>query len=130
MPAKKILTEKAPAPIGPYSQAILVEGKFIYTAGQIPIDPATNAIVEGDIKIQTRQSIKNIEQILIAGGSSLKSVFKTTVFLKDMNEFGAMNEVYAEFFSATAPARSTVQVARLPKDAKVEIEAVALVERS
>ena len=130
MPAKKVLTDKAPAPIGPYSQAMLVEGKFIYTAGQIPIDPASNAIVEGDIKAQTRQSIKNVEQILIAGGSSLKSVFKTTVFLKDMNEFAAMNEVYAEFFSGTAPARSTVQVARLPKDAKVEIEAVALVEHS
>ena len=130
MPAKKILTEKAPAPIGPYSQAMVVEGKFIYTAGQIPIDPATNAVVEGDIKAQTRQSIKNVEQILIAGGASLKSVFKTTVFLKDMNEFAAMNEVYAEFFSGTAPARSTVQVARLPRDAKVEIEAVALVERS
>jgi 2-iminobutanoate/2-iminopropanoate deaminase len=129
MPAKKILTEKAPAPIGPYSQAILVEEKFIYTAGQIAIDPATNAMTAGDIKAQTRQAIKNVEQILIAGGSSLKSVFKTTVFLKNMNEFGAMNEVYAEFFSATAPARSTVEVARLPKDAKVEIEAVALVER-
>jgi 2-iminobutanoate/2-iminopropanoate deaminase len=125
----KILTGEAPAPIGPYSQAILVDKKFIYTAGQIAIDPATSAIVPGDIKDQTRQAIKNLEQILIAGKSSLKSVFKTTVFLKDMNEFGAMNEVYSEFFSATAPARSTVEVARLPRDAKVEIEAVALVER-
>jgi 2-iminobutanoate/2-iminopropanoate deaminase len=129
MSATKILTDKAPAPIGPYSQAILVDKKFIYTAGQIAIDPATSAIVPGDIKDQTRQAIKNLEQILIAGKSSLKSVFKTTVFLKDMNEFGAMNEVYSEFFSATAPARSTVEVARLPRDAKVEIEAVALVER-
>ena len=125
----KILTDKAPAPIGPYSQAILVDGKFIYTAGQIAIDPATSAIVSGDIKDQTRQAIKNVEQILLAGGSSLNSVFKTTVFLKDINEFGAMNEVYSEFFSGTAPARSTVEVARLPRDARVEIEAVALVER-
>ncbi|HTP12451.1 MAG TPA: RidA family protein [Bacteroidota bacterium] len=125
----KILTDKAPAPIGPYSQAIVVEGKFLYTAGQIAIDPATGTIVSGDIKDQTRQVIRNVEQILMSGGSSLKSVFKTTVFLKDMAEFGAMNEVYAEFFSATAPARSTVEVARLPRDARVEIEAIALVER-
>jgi len=125
----KILTDKAPAPIGPYSQAIVVEGKFLYTAGQIAIDPATGTIVSGDIKDQTRQVIRNVEQILMSGGSSLKSVFKTTVFLKDMGEFGAMNEVYAEFFSATAPARSTVEVARLPRDARVEIEAIALVER-
>jgi 2-iminobutanoate/2-iminopropanoate deaminase len=129
MPTKKILTETAPAPIGPYSQAVLVDGKFLYTAGQIALDPKTASLVSGDIKAQTRQVIKNVEQVLLAGGASLKSVFKTTVFLKDMNEFGAMNEVYAEFFSATAPARSTVEVARLPKDAKVEIEAVALVER-
>ena len=129
MPNKKILTDRAPAPIGPYSQAILVEGKFLYTAGQIALDPKSGALVAGDIKAQTRQAIKNVEQVLIAGGSSLKSVFKTTVFMKDMNEFAAMNEVYGEFFSAAAPARSTVEVARLPKDAKVEIEAVALVER-
>ena len=129
MPTKKILTENAPAPIGPYSQAILVDGKFLYTAGQIALDPKTGSLVSGDVKAQTRQVIKNIEQVLLAGGASLKSVFKTTVFLKDMNEFGAMNEVYSEFFSATAPARSTVEVARLPKDAKVEIEAIALVER-
>ncbi len=129
MPTKKLLTNKAPAPIGPYSQAILVDKKYIYTAGQVAIDPATGALVPGDIKDQTRQAIKNLEQILKTGKSSLKSVFKTTVFIKDMNEFAAMNEVYSEFFSATAPARSTVEVARLPKDARVEIEAVALVER-
>jgi len=127
MALKKILTDKAPAPIGPYSQAILVEGK-IYTAGQIAIDPATNKLVEGDIKAQTRQVCKNLETILRAAGSSLGSVFKTTVFLKDMNEFSAMNEVYGEFFGQSAPARSTVEVARLPKDVKVEIEAVAVVE--
>lgn len=129
MPIKKILTQHAPAPIGPYSQAILVDGKHIYTAGQIALDPKTGSLVPGDIKAQTRQVIKNVEQVLVAGGASLNTVFKTTVFLKDMNEFGAMNEVYSEFFAATAPARSTVEVARLPKDAKVEIEAVALVER-
>jgi len=129
MPSKKILTKNAPAPIGPYSQAMLVDGKFLYTAGQIAIDPNTGSLVPGDIKAQTRQVIKNVEQVLLAGGSSLTSVFKTTVFLKDMNEFNAMNEVYGEFFSAIAPARSTVEVARLPRDAKVEIEAVALVEK-
>jgi 2-iminobutanoate/2-iminopropanoate deaminase len=129
MPTKKILTEHAPAPIGPYSQAILVDGKYLYTAGQIALDPTTGSLVPGDVKAQTRQVIKNVEQVLLAGGASLKAVFKTTVFLKDMNEFAAMNEVYAEFFSVTSPARSTVEVARLPKDAKVEIEAVALVER-
>lgn len=128
MALQKIFTDKAPAPIGPYSQAILVDGKFLYTAGQVAIDPATNQLMEGDIKVQTRQVLKNVEAILKAGGTSLKSVIKTTVFLKDMNEFAAMNEVYAEFFSESKPARSTVEVARLPKDVKVEIEAIALVE--
>lgn len=127
MPVKRILTDKAPAPIGPYSQAVAVDGKFLYTAGQVAIDPATGNVVEGDIKVQTRQVLKNLEAILKAGGSSLKSVVKTTVFLKDMNEFGSMNEVYGEFFSVSAPARSTVQVSRLPKDVKVEIEAIALI---
>ena len=128
MPLQKILTQKAPAPIGPYSQAIVVNGMFLYTAGQIPLDPSTNALVEGDIKAQTRQVLKNLEEILRAGGASLASVVKTTVFLKDMNDFAAMNEVYAEAFGGSAPARSAVEVARLPKDVKVEIEAVALVE--
>ncbi len=129
MELKKILTKQGPAPIGPYSQAVAVNGMFLYTAGQVAIDPATNAVVEGDIKTQTRQALKNVEAILRAGGSSLKSVFKTTVFLKDMGEFAAMNEVYAEFFSESAPARSTVEVARLPKDVKVEIEAIALIQQ-
>ncbi len=129
MTLKKILTPNAPSPIGPYSQAIAVEGKFVYTAGQIAIDPATNALLEGDIKAQTRQVMKNLEAILVAGGASLKSVFKTTVFLKDMGEFTAMNEVYGEYFSESAPARSTVEVARLPKDVKVEIEAIALIQQ-
>jgi 2-iminobutanoate/2-iminopropanoate deaminase len=128
MSLKKIYTDKAPKPIGPYSQAIVVDGRFIYTAGQVAIDPATNQPVEGDIKTQTRQVLKNIEQVLRAAGSSMNSVFKTTVFLKDFNDFAAMNEVYAEFFSHSAPARSTVEVARLPRDMKVEIEAVAHIE--
>ncbi len=128
MPVKNILTDKAPAPIGPYSQAILVDGKFLYTAGQVAIDPATNQLVEGDIKVQTRRVLQNLEAILKAGGASLSSIVKTTVFLKDMNEFAAMNEVYAEFFSESKPARSTVEVARLPKDVRVEIEAIAVVE--
>ncbi len=129
MPLKKILTDKAPAPIGPYSQGILVDDRFVFTAGQIPIDPNTSQLVEGDIKAQTRQVLKNVEQILLAAGATMKSVVKTTVFLKDMSEFAAMNEVYAEFFSSAAPARSTVEVARLPRDVRVEIEAVAIVEK-
>jgi 2-iminobutanoate/2-iminopropanoate deaminase len=128
MNIKKVLTEKAPAPIGPYSQAILVDGKFLYTAGQGPMDPSTGKIVDGDIKNQTRQVMKNLEAILQAGGASLTSVVKTTVFLKDMNEFVSMNEVYAEFLGAAAPARSTIEAALLPRDIRVEIEAIAIVE--
>ena len=127
MSNQKIFTEKAPKPIGPYSQGIVVEGKFVYTAGQVAIDPATNLPVQGDIKVQTRQVLKNVEAILSAAGAPMNSVFKTTVFMKDLNDFGAMNEVYAEFFSGSAPARSTVEVARLPRDMKVEIEAVAVI---
>ena len=128
MPLRRISTDKAPNPIGPYSQAIVAQGKFIYTAGQVAIDPATSQVLTGDIKIQTRQALRNVEAILTSGGASLKTVVKTTVFLKDMNEFAAMNEVYGEFFSESKPARSTVEVARLPRDVKVEIEAIALVE--
>jgi len=129
MNIKKILTEKAPSPIGPYSQAILVDGKFLYTAGQISIDPVNGKLIEGDIKVQTRQVLKNLEAVLIAGGASLKSVIKTTVFLKNMNDFAVMNEVYAEFLGDASPARSAVEVARLPRDVNIEIEAVALVEK-
>jgi 2-iminobutanoate/2-iminopropanoate deaminase len=129
MSTRKILTDNAPAPIGPYSQAILVDGKFLYTAGQVPLDPATGAMVDGDIKAQTRQVMKNLEAILVAGGASFASVVKTTVFLKDMNEFAAMNEIYGEFLGTAAPARSTVEVARLPRDVRVEIEALAVVEQ-
>ncbi len=125
---KKIIhTENAPAPIGPYSQGVLASAAFLFTAGQIPLDPKTGELVQGDIKRQTRQVLENIEAILEAGGASLKSVVKTTVFLKDMDEFASMNEVYNEFFRDSAPARSTVEVARLPRNVKVEIEAIALV---
>ena len=121
-----ILTPHAAAPIGPYNQAV-VTGHLVYTSGQIPIDPASGLVVAGDIKAQTEMALKNVKAILEAAGSGLDRVVKTTVFLKDMGEFAAMNEVYGSFFAdkALAPARSTVEVARLPKDVRVEIEAVA-----
>ena len=122
-----VLTQHAPSPIGPYSQGITAAGKFIFTAGQVAIIPATGETIGDDIKAQTRQAIENVRAILEAGKSNLASVVKTTVFLKDMNEFSAMNEVYAQYFGQSAPARSTVEVARLPKDVRVEIEAIALV---
>jgi 2-iminobutanoate/2-iminopropanoate deaminase len=100
---------------------------LIFTAGQVPIVPTTGEIVAGDIKAQTKRALENVKAILEAGGSSLANVVKTTVFLKDMNEFAAMNEVYAQYFGQSSPARSTVEVARLPKDVRVEIEAIALV---
>ena len=128
MAIEKIFTTTAPAPIGPYSQGVVVNGTFVYTAGQIALDPETNALVTGDIQAQTRQVLKNLEKILLEAKSSLRSVIKTTVFLKDMGEFAAMNEVYAEFLGESAPARSAVEVARLPRDVRVEIEAIALVE--
>lgn len=124
---KKIYTDAAPAPIGPYSQAVIGSGCVIFTAGQIPIDPASGLIVANDIKAQTNQVLKNLVAILEAGGATLQSVLKTTVYLTDMNEFAGMNEVYGEYFSESPPARTTVQVSRLPRDVKVEIEAVALV---
>jgi 2-iminobutanoate/2-iminopropanoate deaminase len=127
MALQKILTADAPKPIGPYSQGIVVDGRFVYTAGQVAIDPSTNQLVEGDIKVQTRQVLKNVAAILKAAGTTMDSVVKTTVFLKDFNDFAAMNEVYAEFFSGSAPARSTVEVSRLPRDMRVEIEAVAVI---
>lgn len=121
---QKIETAAAPAAIGPYSQAITCNG-MIYTSGQLPADPATGALVEG-IEAQTRQSLSNVKAILEAAGSGMDKVVKTTVFLSDMENFGAMNQVYAQFFGEGAfPARSAVQVGRLPKDALVEIEVVA-----
>jgi 2-iminobutanoate/2-iminopropanoate deaminase len=122
-----ISTPNAPAAIGPYSQGISAGGTFLFTAGQIPLDPASGQPVEGDIRVQTRRVMENLKAILAAGGSGLSAVVKTTVFLKDMGEFAAMNEVYATYFPEKPPARSTVEVARLPRDVRVEIEAVALI---
>ena len=120
-----ISTDKAPAAIGPYSQGVNA-GAITITSGQLPIDPATGAFAEGGIAGQTRQSLLNVQAVLAAAGYEMSDVIKTTVFLKDMNDFGAMNEVYATFFQGAAPARSAVEVARLPKDALVEIEAIAV----
>ncbi len=122
-----IHTEKAPAAVGPYSQATRV-GMFVYTAGQIPLDPATGKMVEDNIETQTRRALENLQAVLEAAGAGLDSVLKTTVFLQDMGEFAAMNGVYAEFFSENPPARSAVEVAALPLGARVEIEAVAVVK--
>ena len=123
---KVVKTDAAPGALGPYSQAI-VAGGVVYCAGQIPLDPATGQIVTGGIASQTEQVLKNLGAVLKAAGSGLDRAVKTTVFLKDMNDFAAMNEVYAKHFGALPPARSTVQVARLPRDVAVEIEVVALV---
>ncbi|MBR5457480.1 MAG: RidA family protein [Kiritimatiellae bacterium] len=120
-----IATENAPKALGPYSQA-LKTGGFIFTSGQIPINPATDSIEAVTIEDQTRQVITNLKNVLEAAGSSLSKVVKTTVFIKDMGDFAALNGVYAEMFGDTRPARSCVEVARLPKDVKVEIECVAL----
>ena len=119
-----VLTEQAPAPIGPYSQAV-VAGGLLFTAGCLGM-ALDGSLVGDDAATQARQALENLRAVVEAGGSSLMKVIKTTIFLKDMNDFAAVNAVYSEFFDATRPARSTVQVARLPKDALVEIEAIAL----
>jgi 2-iminobutanoate/2-iminopropanoate deaminase len=119
-----ISTRAAPAAIGPYSQAIRA-GDFLFVSGQIPLDPATGAPVQGDVKVQARRVLENLRGILQAAGSSTDQVVKTTVYLADMADFPAMNEVYAAFFTSAAPARATVQVSRLPRDVRVEIDAVA-----
>lgn len=121
---KVISTQKAPAAIGPYSQAIQI-GNLVYTSGQIPIDPSTGKFAEGGIKEQTRQSLLNVKAILEEAGLTMKNVVKTTIFMADMNDFADMNAIYAEFFSEPYPARSAVAVKTLPKGALVEIEAVA-----
>ena len=120
-----VRTDKAPKAIGPYEQAIKV-GDFIYTAGQIPLDPKTGNLVEGGIATQTRQVLENLKAVLEAGGSSLDRVVKATVFLKNIGDFASMNEVYAEYLGQVKPARSTVAVAELPRGALVEIDFVAL----
>ena len=122
-----ISTPKAPAAIGPYSQAVLVNG-MLFTSGVIPIDPETNTLVEGDATVQARQAIGNLKNLIEASGSSMAKVVKTTVFIKDMNDFGKINDIYKDFFTSDFPARSCVEVARLPKDVLIEIEAIATVE--
>ena len=123
---KIVATEKAPKAIGPYSQAIVHNG-LAWLSGQIPLDPATGQLVEGDIAVQTARVLDNLTALLGACGSSLESVVKTTVFIKDMGEFARMNEVYGRYFAANPPARSTVEAARLPRDVRVEIDAIAIV---
>ncbi|MGQ9872330.1 RidA family protein [Leptodesmis sp.] len=123
-----ICTDQAPAPVGPYNQAIAATGKMVFVAGQIPLNPQTGEIVGTDVATQTEQAIANLKAILEAAGATLNDVVKTSVFLKDMNDFGAMNGVYARYFAEdTAPARACVEVARLPKDVLVEIECIAVV---
>ncbi len=121
-----ITTEKAPAAIGPYSQAVKA-GNLLFTSGQIPLDPATGQVIPGDIQAQTRRVLDNLSAILQAAGTSLDKVIKATVFIKNMDDFAVINSVYGEYFANNPPARSTVEVARLPKDVGVEIEVVALV---
>lgn len=125
MDRKVIQTAGAPAAIGPYSQGVLAGG-FVFCSGQIPLDPATGQIVEGDAGVQTHRVLQNLKAVLEAAGSSLQKVVKTTVFLRDMGDFAAMNAVYGEYFKDDPPARATVQAARLPKDVAVEIECVSL----
>jgi 2-iminobutanoate/2-iminopropanoate deaminase len=119
-----VSTEAAPSAIGPYSQAIRA-GSLLFVSGQVPIDPATGAIVDGDIAAQTRRVLQNVGAILEAAGVSFDHVVRTTVFLTDMDDFAAMNEVYATCFTSPAPARATVQVSRLPRDARIEIDVIA-----
>jgi 2-iminobutanoate/2-iminopropanoate deaminase len=123
-----VSTEKAPQAIGPYSQAVIHNG-VAYLSGQIPLDPATNQLVDGDIAVQTERVLQNLKAVLEACGASMGSVLKTTVFLKDMGDFPRMNEVYGRYFAEKPPARSTVQAARLPRDVSVEIDAIASVSR-
>jgi 2-iminobutanoate/2-iminopropanoate deaminase len=123
---KIVATENAPKAIGPYSQAVVANG-MAFLSGQIPLDPATGQLVEGDIAVQTARVLDNLKAVLEASGSGLERVVKTTVFLKDMGEFAKMNEVYARYFPSDPPARATVEAARLPRDVRVEIECIALV---
>ena len=121
---KIVATDKAPAAIGPYAQANII-GNLVITSGQIPIDPATGNLVEGDLEVQTRQVFANLKAVLEAAGSSLDKIVKTTCFMDNMNDFAKMNEVYASFFSGDYPSRSAVEVAKLPKGALIEIEVIA-----
>ncbi len=122
-----ISTTEAPAAIGPYSQGIAASGTAVFVSGQIPLDPVTGSVAGSDIAVQARQVFRNLSAVLKAAGAELSDVVKTTVFLADMNDFAAMNAVYTEFFTENCPARSAVQVARLPKDVKIEVEAIAFI---
>lgn len=122
-----ISTQKAPAAIGPYSQAVKF-GNMLFTSGALGIDPGTGLFVEGGIQAQTKQCLENMKAVLEASGSSLKNVLKTTVFIKDMNDFPKINEIYGKYFTEEQPGRSCIEVARLPKDALIEIEAIAFIE--
>jgi 2-iminobutanoate/2-iminopropanoate deaminase len=119
-----VSTESAPKAIGPYSQAVRHNG-LVYLSGQIPLDPATGQVVDGDIEAQTKRVLENLRAVLEASGSSLQNVLKTTVFLKDMGDFPRMNTIYADYFQSNPPARATVEVARLPRDVRVEIDCIA-----
>ncbi len=129
MEKKVVYTEKAPKPIGPYSQAIIV-GDFIFTSGQIPIDPKTNQIVQGDIKEQTRQVLENLKAVLEEAGATLDDVVKVTIYMKDLGEFTQMNDVYSQYFKNSPPARTTVEVSRLPRDVKIEIDLIAVKKKA
>ncbi|MFP4219248.1 MAG: Rid family detoxifying hydrolase [Phormidium sp.] len=123
-----IRTDNAPAPVGPYNQAVLATGKLLFVAGQIPLNAQGELVATGDIKGQTQQVLENLQEILTAAGAGFSDVVKTTVFLADMNEFADMNGVYSQYFAeANAPARAAVEVARLPKDVRVEIECIAMI---
>lgn len=126
MKIEYLATEKAPAAVGPYSQGIKA-GQFVFTSGQLPLDPKTGQLMQDDIQTATRVALENVKAVLAASGATLEDVVKVTVFVKDMNDFGKINEVYAEFFANHKPARSLVEVARLPKDGVIEIEAVAAI---
>ncbi|MDO5154595.1 MAG: RidA family protein [Eubacteriales bacterium] len=128
MKKNQIKTDRAPQAIGPYSQAIEVNG-MVYTSGVVPIDPETGVVVEGDIKVQATRVFDSMKALLEAAGASCESVVKTTVFIKDMNDFAALNEIYANYFTGVFPARSCVEVARLPKDVLIEMEAIAIKEK-
>ena len=119
-----VSTDRAPKAIGPYSQAVISKG-FVFLSGQIPLDPATNQLIEGDVVAQTERVLENLRAVLEAAGSSLGHVVKTTVYLKDMGEFAKMNEVYGRYFPANPPARATVEASRLPRDVRVEIDCIA-----
>jgi 2-iminobutanoate/2-iminopropanoate deaminase len=125
---KIVATDQAPAAIGPYSQAIQV-GEFLFTSGQLPVDPASGEIIAGGVKEQTDMALANLQAVLAAAGVSLADVIKTTLYIKNMSDFGIINETYGKYFNSNPPARSCVEVARLPKDVLVEVEAIAIVEK-